>query len=399
MGIGLRHAEIRPLTAIRFFAAFHVLTFHSRDLIAGALAGHEWLRNVIDTGPVSVGLFFVLSGFILTYTYLRPDRPIDRRSFWVARFARVYPVYLLALLAYGAVVLARQPWDGPAAQKLWRAAPPVVLLVQSWIPDLTLAWNSPGWSLSAEAFFYLAFPFALPVAARLGRRSLFVALGVLWALALLTPAVFSLLEARGCLSLRVQGNPTGWPAFVAYNPLVRLPEFLFGVAAGRLFLLRQRPAAPAGPVRWASPAAAVAAALALALLACAPALGRHLPAFTYHNGLLAPLWGVLIYALAVDEGLAARLLSARPLVLLGEASYALYLLHVPARLALDRTGLVATSRMASAGLFLGYAAVVVVVSLLVFWLFEEPARRLIRGRFAGPAGAKAPWIGRKGGPG
>ena len=76
----------------------HVLAFHNHlDALMDLPGG---IRNIIRTGYVSVSLFFVLSGFILAYTYHagREDASLDRRSFWVARVARIYPVYLVGLL-------------------------------------------------------------------------------------------------------------------------------------------------------------------------------------------------------------------------------------------------------------------------------------------------------------
>jgi peptidoglycan/LPS O-acetylase OafA/YrhL len=91
-------AYLNALTGLRFLAAFHVVLFHFREL---ALAdGPEALYWIADKGYVSVGLFFVLSGFILTYTYADSTHsaPLNRRAFWAARFARIYPVYLLSVV-------------------------------------------------------------------------------------------------------------------------------------------------------------------------------------------------------------------------------------------------------------------------------------------------------------
>src|SRR3954470_9302060 len=101
---------LRALTGIRFFAAFHVLLLHTTL----RYLGHApiWVQNIVGSGYVGVSLFFILSGFILTYSY-SPDGHADvtrKREFWAARFARIYPVYALGLLLAGPVfiTLARQ---------------------------------------------------------------------------------------------------------------------------------------------------------------------------------------------------------------------------------------------------------------------------------------------------
>src|SRR5438093_3826319 len=104
------NAPARPylnaLASVRFLAALHVVLYHHRDdaFMAGV---PDAIRQIVNGGYAAVGLFFVLSGFILTYTYLgNPRRPLDHRSFWAARVARTYPVYLFSF-ALGAPLFFR----------------------------------------------------------------------------------------------------------------------------------------------------------------------------------------------------------------------------------------------------------------------------------------------------
>src|SRR5713101_642898 len=87
---------IKALTSLRFFAAVHVILFH---MTMNRIGTYPLLvRNFLLASPIGVVFFFVLSGFILTYNYVRKDKPVtDSRSFWRARFARIYPVYVLSL--------------------------------------------------------------------------------------------------------------------------------------------------------------------------------------------------------------------------------------------------------------------------------------------------------------
>ena len=114
---------------------------------------------------------------------------------------------------------------------------------------------------------------------------------------------------------------------VDYHPLVRLPEFLIGVVLGHLYL-KQR------SVRYLPPAGLMAGVI-LAIIV----LGDGLPLLLLGNGLLAPIVAVLIFQLAARAGWLSRALAQRPLVLLGEASYAMYLLHVPLHAWLRPVGL------------------------------------------------------------
>ena len=89
--------SLRALTGIRFLAAYHVVLFHCTDWVHWT---NPWARSFVGSGYVAVSLFFVLSGFILTYTHCgeEPPKPIALRPFYVSRFARIYPVYAVGLL-------------------------------------------------------------------------------------------------------------------------------------------------------------------------------------------------------------------------------------------------------------------------------------------------------------
>ena len=156
-----RKPTLGALTGLRFLAAAQVVLFHSigprLDHLAPPLAG------LLGAGYTGVSLFFVLSGFVLAYNYLAPGQGGTTKTgnFLAARVARIYPVYLIGvLLALPGLAgkLLRDHGPGDA----FLAGSPVVLsaltLTQSWIPAYACRVNCPGWSLSVEAFFYLAFP-------------------------------------------------------------------------------------------------------------------------------------------------------------------------------------------------------------------------------------------------
>jgi peptidoglycan/LPS O-acetylase OafA/YrhL len=370
---------------LRFFAALHVLAFHSHlDRLGDWPAG---VKQVIGTGYVAVNLFFILSGFILAYTYAPGPTaaPVRCRPFWAARFARLYPVYLLGFVLAGPFAL--EGWLPPnappgAAGRLALIGPSTLTLTQAWLPQWALVWNSPGWSLSAEAFFYFLFPFlALPVA-RLNRRQALLAVAGFWLLSLVPPACCLLAQPGGM-----------WLRAVELNPLLRLPEFLLGMALGRCFVLRDPRTGPATRPGFGR----ALSLLALAGIVAVLSVGGHLPRVCLHNGLLSPLFALLIYSLAREKCLPARLLSARALVVLGEASYALYILHVPLRAWLYRVlywlGLEVEL---SWPLFLGYAALSVATAVLVYYLVERPAQKWLRQRVfrlsegPGPSGGTPP---------
>src|SRR6185437_2670666 len=107
-----------------------------------------------------------------------------------------------------------------------------LLLVQSWIPAaLAFDLNPPAWSLAAEALFYALFPLLLPLFARFGRRMLVLLAIAAWMLYLLVLLTFAVVDRKLTIA------PSSVLASIAsFNPLVRLSEFLVGMALGLIFV-------------------------------------------------------------------------------------------------------------------------------------------------------------------
>ncbi len=96
----MEREHLRPLTGMRFLAALVVVFFHAVFTFDVRLPLTSWGSALLIRGYLSVDFFFLLSGFILSYCYTTTDGHIrgNARDFWVARFARIYPVYFLGLL-------------------------------------------------------------------------------------------------------------------------------------------------------------------------------------------------------------------------------------------------------------------------------------------------------------
>ncbi|HEX6036754.1 acyltransferase [Longimicrobium sp.] len=367
--------HLGALTGLRFVAAFQVLAYHTLPLTDASPA---WLRALVGTGYVGVSLFFVLSGFVLTYTYhdTLTTGAVTRREFLVARVARLYPVYLLSM-AFAVPALLWWMQRKHIAMDLGWLARLVGLsggLLQAWNPRTACVMNCPAWSLSVEAFFYVAFLFVLPVVPTWGVRRLLAAGAAAWALSLAAPIVYLALRPDGPAA--PEAHSVGvWLYSVKYNPLLRLPEFVMGVLAGRLFLLERRP--------WLTRRMRLEVSAAIVLLAALIASPR-IPFLLLHNGLLAPVFAALVYALARGEGALSRVLSVRALARLGTASFALYILHIPLAAWMERGLGLAGAKPPQPWYFATYAAFAIGVSLAVHAWVEEPMRRVVRRRLSPP---------------
>jgi peptidoglycan/LPS O-acetylase OafA/YrhL len=351
--------DLPALTGLRFLAAAHVVIGH---IAVTMISPTGWGHAIASTGYIGVTLFFLLSGFILAYNYAGQDGELrgTRRTFWVARLARVYPLYLFALLLAAASFAFSFVTHRIGTVAAAQAGVLTPFLLQAWHPDshVALAWNMPGWSLSAEAFFYLVFPGMLMVLSKIQPRYFLLTSIGLWAGALL-PAVC---QATAFPDLN-------WQEYVIHLPLLRLAEFSLGVVLGLMYLRGIRLNG-----QWALP-------LLLGVGAALIVVYGQVPKSVISNGLFSPLFGLLVIALAAGGGWLPTILGTPLARLLGEASYGIYLLHIPLygwyRLALDRLIPGFAEGLPGFGVFF---VILTVCSIYAYRYVEVPGRHWLRRR-------------------
>ena len=381
LNIETARPRLSELTSLRFFAALHVMFFHAYAMRAITVNG--WLRQISSIGYVGVSLFFVLSGFILVYTYA--GAPIVRAGFWRARFARVYPAYLFSLLFcapfffYAATHLP-VPFFAWASHHMKLASFLPLVLLQSWVPAGAMSWNPVAWSLSVEALFYFLFPFLLPLLAKLSRGALFGVAGLCWAISLSVTGSYALTNPDHLTVMDSDQLNAFWLNAIKFFPLMRLPEFILGMATGLIFLKSKTSANPAAAKPTSSNEVLATGLLAVGLLAglVAAIFSAQIPFPILHTALLAPAFAAIVYGLALQPRWTA-FLRWSPLVLLGNASYSFYLLHsnIMGMYFFGSTGQLTHTSFAG---IVGVFALVTAASLLVFRFIEEPARRKLRGK-------------------
>lgn len=345
---GAPRPALASLTSLRFVAALMVFLVHGVLL----LPDPSLTRRIVFAGPTGVGFFFVLSGFVLTWS----RHPTDSSShFYRRRFARIYPNHVLVWAGWIATYLVIGYSVSAGASSA------ILLLVQSWVPGraFVAGMDTPSWSLACEAFFYLLFPILIVALTRLSSRGRRVAMAVA------AGAPFLLV---GVNAVAARHLPADASVFFVYNfPLARLPEFLLGVLLALEIRAGRWPRIPLAPAFGAT-----IAALALVDVIGQPRWWVAIPAIPF---------GVLIGSLAMhDQAGRPTVLHARGFVRLGHWSYAFYLLH----------GLVLTllvewhpHRFApteSTVALLAALAVSTILSGVVFAGVERPCERWLRSR-------------------
>ena len=335
----MRRPRLAGLTGVRIFAALHIYLFHLKQahnaglLTFPALAAlSPPLARLVGRGHISTGFFFQLSGFLMAYAYLdRSGRlKTSARSFWRARFLRLYPLYFLSLLLL-APAPALLPFTAkhPTTLDIVGGVSTSLTLTQAWFPSFALWWNAPAWALSAFAAFYAVFPGFAWLTSGLGRRGLTrLVVGLV---------IVSWLPAVAYLALDPAGD--GWTATsitlggtylnaLRFNPLTWIAQFLAGVAMGRLFAWK----IDHGEVTLDSTARrrfSTGDGLALGLVALL-ALVPGIPYVPLRHGLLAPLTLVVIADIARGRGCLARVLAWPGFGRMSEASFSLFALQMPA---------------------------------------------------------------------
>ncbi|MCA9003003.1 MAG: acyltransferase, partial [Planctomycetes bacterium] len=299
--------RIESLTFLRFVAALVVVIFHFGRQATG------WTGFPV-AGPQMVTFFFVLSGFVMAIAYGAKERVAVGPFLW-ARTARIFPVYLAALALVVLSQLVRSKPVGAVELGL------SVTLLQSWIPPFPTVLNSPGWSLSVEMFFYATLPglilFFRPLRSRPG-----VLLGGVTLFWFVTQCVLTFLLKR-----EQQGGSEALHDLVFYFPPSHLCSFAMGLAGGLVFMDR-------GWARSSGLSALIVSLVSGALVVYALDHQAQIEdlvgvPLAFASSFYAPLFLVLILAVGSSRWMWSDWLAARPLVLLGEASYSLYILQVP----------------------------------------------------------------------
>lgn len=292
-----RATRLPSLTGLRWIAALLVFAFHVGTMgIIAQLDLKAFVGTAFSLGLSGVEFFFILSGFVLVWSY-RDGEP--RRTFLRRRLAKIYPNHLVTFV----VALAVAFWFADPVVP-W-AAIGNLFLVQAWIPldGYFYSVNNVSWSLSCELAFYLCLPLVLPWLRR-------ARTGALWAVVAAVPL---LILALWPAQLLVPEENRWW--FTQVLPVTRSFEFWLGVAAAEL--LRRG--------RWRGPNLTVASLLFVATWVVAALWIRA----EFWAALLAAAY-LLVITAAADADVRGRPTPwrSRTMVWLGEVSFAFYLVHV-----------------------------------------------------------------------
>lgn len=298
-------AEIRQLTALRGVAAILVVMYHFKKEF-GTTINFDSYTQIFESGYLWVDFFFILSGFVMGLVYadvlVWPVTTERYREFLTKRLARIYPLHIFTFLLFIPTEAAKLIVTSNAEPAFSVNSPAAmlsnVLLIQAWHIHASATWNQPAWSISAEWAAYLLNPL------------------------LLVPVLRSRPLGAGCLVGALVAGLVSLDVFLGHHSLDFTHDFAVVrcVLSFTLGLLIYRLYSQAGRrlTAWIGSELSVIGSVVAVVLA----MHIHIADWA-----IVLLYGWLVAAMAMGEGVTTQLLSVRPLHFLGAISYSIYLDH------------------------------------------------------------------------
>jgi len=363
--VNMKSSSLPSLTGLRWYAALLVFLYHVSVVKYFGGRPAMLVEAAFDGGDTGVSFFFILSGFVLSWSAPQVLRTVP---FWRKRFARIYPVHLATALL--ALTLAFTLAPGTKPDFIQFVAN--LTLVQSWVPHggFYQGMNPVSWSLACEAFFYFLFPLLIALLRRLGPRGNTIIVATCLVLEFLIPTLAHILIPSRDLNF-----------LLYYFPLARLPEFVLGMALAQVVI--------AG--RWRGPGLRISLAMTVVGYFMSPCVPAQYGYYTCTAIGITCLLAATALADARGEPTPWR---SRRAVKLGELSFAFYMTH----LLVMRTGEYVFRAHPREGAFFGSVAALAsfVISFAIAWLLHNRIEKPLRKLILSPPGSEYGGAGRLG---
>jgi peptidoglycan/LPS O-acetylase OafA/YrhL len=344
------------LTGFRFLSALLVFVFHYNPF-----GQNTFIWGICNEMYIGVGMFFVLSGFLITYNYYDTIKLDGKyfRNYFIRRFARIYPIYFLLTLLYFVYHFIKRPIEDVVLQLFLN-----IFLLKGFSEKFFLSGVAQAWSLTTEECFYICAPFIFWLIK-------FERLFWLQAVAVTLTGVF--------LVLIFQSFPAIY-FFESFHFLFiatffgRCFEFFVGIQMA-LWIKKRNLCRNSFHKR-------LTLVGLILIMACLFAMSlirsrfhidhasSHPVGLVMNNVFLAFSTAVLLAGLVKEKTFLSKILSNPFVVVLGKSSYAFYLIHA---------GLLADyiTRFTLNSLFLKFI-LLQIAALGIFFLVEKPLNSLVR---------------------
>lgn len=347
---------IHELDILRMFAAVAVVIFHFGIWSYPFRIG--LIEPIFQSANIAVGFFFFLSGFILVYVSRENFKKysFDIKNFYKKRLVRILPAYFLAMFLMGLVYPLHFGFFPDIKHFILE-----ILLLQSWIPGSVTNVNFVAWSLSVEIFFYLLFPLLFKMLIKNSKTFVTLA-SAFWVIT----NVFVLLSAFGFNQDNIAINQ-----FTKFFPLFHLNIFMFGMFFSKLFITKN-----VFVLKLQSPIVFIGTILFFIIYA---QLVPNQMLIGQHDGLLLPLFITLVFGVFSLKGVYKKILNNRLFMLLGKASYGIYIYQVVIYYFMywfyKKIGVF--DLLKEEGRFFVFLVVLLFASVLSYEFFEKKIRNLL----------------------
>lgn len=338
--------RLEQLTFTRFLAAISIVIFHYGR--KSFLFDNENVAFVFRHANVFVSYFFILSGFVLIVAYGNKSF-IAAVDFFRNRFARIYPIYFLAIVLTLFLQIRTNSID---LQGLFLN----VFMLQAWIPGKLMMFNPPGWSLSVEFLFYAIFPFVFN---RFFKKNDFKQTGIV----VILFWIFSQIFIQTLFLVYPNSELVGMDG----NPLMHLNEFLIGNLAGFYFIKKLK-----DKIKNYD--------FIILLLASLLFFVMKIPLnLNFNNGLLAFLFIPIIIFISLNNGLITKVFQKKPFVFLGQISYGIYILQYPIYSLFSAYSINKYFQISDSNIvFFIRLVILIVVSSITYIYIEKPIQEIIK---------------------
>lgn len=337
--------HIQPLDSLRGFAAMFVVCSHAINAVFNPHADLPVWNLLMSFSGLGMTLFFILSGFVIHYNYnsVRGLLSEDGITFFIARFARLYPLFIVMFigeLSYQCLLK-----DSCSGKHVISSMPVYLTFTQTWFYHITGGhsltssyWTvgGAGWSLSTEWFFYILYASFGAIMVNLLNARYIIRTALL---VYFSEAVFMLWAWFHMSSISDWGtahfgasssSDSLYRWLVYFWPVARLGEFTLGAIAAQLFFLTQKYESTVQERYLADVFIWIVVLFIIAI---------HAFLHWEHNGLpglaiaapqlYSPFVAILVFACARYKDVSlTNILLWRPFLLIGEASYSIYLSHL-----------------------------------------------------------------------
>jgi len=351
-------SKLDSLTSLRFFAAFGVFLLHYSQ-ISGALSLPEFksINNILAEGHVWVTFFFMLSGFILTYSIYSKNKKPKFTEFMFRRIARIFPVHFLTLL----VTIMFFLFIGKSI--VLSSLISNLFLVQSWNTSQSVYWdlNAVSWSLSDELFFYVIF---IPLCR--------VGLNWIISLMILILAVFFFVYIN---YKNVSYDFIRWFFYVL--PIIRLMGFIVGILCYHIY--EKIKSKNFDNYYSLFEFTSVIILFTSIYISAHSNINKPIKWDIYY---IIPL-ALLIIAFSLQKGIFSKALGNKYILFLGNSSFALYMIHYYA-IAIIFQYFIKNHNLHVIIFYLPFVAfLIILLSCIVYFYFEKPMNTYIFNKLMG----------------